>query len=151
MLCPLRYVAILGSIIFLIVLFNFKLTFTYPTLNSIEKIIFFNIGAFLTLNLYLLSFFLVFFIFELKKELQYSVKYYLKKFLIILYSFILMTEHILMIFVMIYTNFGNRMVIILIIEITLPSMCFLSVKLYKCCKYKNQTHYYLDMEQIKLK
>ena len=48
--CPYRYFAIVGAIIFLIVMLNFKLTYTFEILNSVEKVIFYNIGAFVTLN-----------------------------------------------------------------------------------------------------
>ena len=63
-LCPFRYFATVGAMIFIIVLFNFKLTFTFETLNKIEKTFFYNVGAFLTINLYLLSYTLLGFVSE---------------------------------------------------------------------------------------
>ena len=70
-LCPFRYVATVGAMIFAAVMFNSKLTYTYETLNSIEKVFFYNLGAFLTLNMYLLSYGLLGVIYDGWRNLNY--------------------------------------------------------------------------------
>ena len=58
--CPIRYMALNGSIILVLILFNQKLAYYSDLIFSIEWIIFFNITAFIIGNMFVLTFFFYF-------------------------------------------------------------------------------------------
>ena len=58
----------------------------------------------------------------------------MKRLLLIFFTFILIGEYISIIIVMIYTDFGNRMALIIFIEIIIAILVLVSDSLYDCYK-----------------
>lgn len=54
--CPFRYVATIGTVILLFILYNMKVIYHNETLFNIEWIICYNLTAILFINIYALSF-----------------------------------------------------------------------------------------------